>query len=215
MTIHCTEALSELPLFVGGDLEPETQERIERHVERCASCREALTRAEAARGVLRDHFAAPGIELHTPDVWGGVRAGLLEAGLLRSAASAAPATPVLEPARPPRGRLLRWVPVAAAAAGLFFLGTRFGGGSGELPAPPAGGSAGPQPLVAVETLPGGVLPNAAGPNGGELLVPLEENASMLYEAQPWLEQGLPLIPHGPGGGASAVSYSPATRDGVR
>ena len=129
MKTPCSEALSELPLFVGGDLEPQAEQRVARHLEHCPSCQEAQARAVAAREVLHEHFADPAVDLHRPELWGAVRAGLLESGQLRASASAASSSPALEPASVPSASRRRWlqlVPVAAAAAGLFFLGTLAG-----------------------------------------------------------------------------------------
>jgi hypothetical protein len=216
MKTPCSEALSELPLFVGGDLEAQAQERVERHLEHCSSCREALGRAQAARDVLRRHLSDPSIELHRPELWGGIRANLLESGKLRPAAGAATAEPASREDAPPRGRLLRLVPVAAAAAGLFFLGTLAGRGGapgGEVEvAPPAGAVDGALVLEQAPTTIGQPDPQTPG------LVPLgDDRPSLRQEAWPWLGDVLPLTSPRPLG-ASAAGFSSAASyrsDGVR
>lgn len=214
--IDCTEARSELPLFVGGDLEAETQQRVADHLEGCTACRAFLDRARSAREALVEDFTRSARDEARPEVWSGVRAGLLEAGLVRSRAA------VPAPGAPANSRsswgVLRWVPVAAAAGALFYCGTWFGSGV----VPERGGperaprEADPGALVEVlHPAPAGLQPVEV--EAGEPLAPLDPAASMLYEAQPWMGGHLPLVPHG-GAGASAASFVPRQgprADGVR
>lgn len=214
MKTSCSEARNELPLFVGGDLEPETQERVARHLEHCASCRAALERAQAARDALRSHLADPAVDLHRPELWGAIRASLLESGKLRPV----PATEALSslsstPKAAPKGRLLRLVPVAAAAAGLFFLGTLAGRGG---PQPLGGESAVTESGALVQEQPLTVA--AEVPQVAPGLTPLgDDSPSLRQEAWPWLGDVLPLTSPRPLGASAAGLSSAASyrSDGVR
>jgi hypothetical protein len=120
MSTNCSDVLGEIPLYVGGDLESPAREQLEKHLEHCPACRDALGRASEARAVLRDHLGNPGIDASRPILWPGIRSRMLEEGLLAPEATAVPSSDQ-EPTR--FGRLHRILPLAAAAAALFALGT--------------------------------------------------------------------------------------------
>ncbi len=223
----CTEAQAELPLFVGGDLDSEVSKRVERHIEHCADCRDGLAAARTAHRVLHEYLVSPIVELHQPEIWSGVRAGLLERGLIRSPAgtSAPQARASYQGLQTPAtaGRLLRLLPLAAAAAaGLFYLGLLAGRSGPMAPAFDPSGDPASQLLVqdppgpragsdlARETLPG-ALPLGT-------LAPLAKGQLPLgLEAEPWLGEALPLHLR-PGAGASAAGFQspyPKRADGVR
>ncbi len=249
MMINCNEARNELPLYVGGDLEPGADERVERHLDGCGACREAHAAARRARLVLREHFASPELELHQPELWSAVRAGLLEHGLIRSEVEAPAGGDLQEevsvgpPAR--RGQLLRFVPMAAAAAALFMFGMQFGPdqaaeGPGSESGPGAGelvenvtphvGPRGASPLntegealglgeeaLVLESTSTSGMGAVQDPSPGRL-VPLQAGeASMVFEASPWLGEVVPLSAY-PQGGATAVGFTSPRNyraDGIR
>lgn len=120
---HTNEACSEfeqhLSLYVGGDLDADVIEGIERHLEGCAACREQEHQARTARDLLLSTLRVT--ERRGPDLWSGVRQGLITEGLLRPAAPA-PA-PVATPRVSRRPRPLVFVASAAAAVLVgFWLG---------------------------------------------------------------------------------------------
>lgn len=126
---NCAEVQGEIPLYVGGDLESPALERLEQHLGLCPACRETLSRANEARDALRDHLGNPQIEASCPSHWPGIRSALVAEGILVEEGGTAPTGATgprgIEPtaARPVRrGRLLRILPLAAAAAALFVLG---------------------------------------------------------------------------------------------
>jgi anti-sigma factor RsiW len=127
-SLPCSNALDRLPLFAGGDLEPEAREQVRVHLESCASCRAEAGRALAARSEFvrgleqlvydgarsAPHAASRG----EPTLWTRVRAELASDGRL-----CAPAGRSIRAG--PRVRLARLAApalvLAAAAAVLVFL----------------------------------------------------------------------------------------------
>ncbi len=135
----CYEVRFALPLYVGQDLEPEEMATVEAHLAGCASCEAQHERARDAREVLlasgRQTAEGP-----APSLWEGVRAGLIEEGLLPSAGTAVAEIPRIH--RPWIQRI-RVGGVAAAAALLFsFTLAGFMGSDGRPTAPHALGSGG-------------------------------------------------------------------------
>lgn len=128
MQMNCSEALNELPLFVGEDLESSARERIAEHLQGCAPCSETLVQFQESREARLDHFESTAAGAPSVSMWPALQAQLRAEGLLASGPSAklqsdgtAHASPLVEP-KPLGGRVLRFVPMAAAAAGIFFLG---------------------------------------------------------------------------------------------
>jgi len=159
MSMSCSEVLGELPLHVGGDLESPAREQVARHLESCEGCRAALAGIERARQARLEHFEGVAADLPQASLWPGLRERLATEGLIHapagSANAAVSAVRAAGPA-PTRGRLLRFLPVAAAAAGIFLLGfiarQQLGGSD------PAGDGlstpgAGAEPTVVEGTLP--------------------------------------------------------------
>lgn len=123
----CAEMRAALPLFAGGDLDPEEQATVQQHLDRCPSCALQLApwvdvRDELARERSRQD------RLEVPDLWQGIRAELVREGRLRpevtepAHARASEASPV-RPARRARApqRVLRLVaPLVAAALVLLW-----------------------------------------------------------------------------------------------
>jgi len=72
---------SSLPLFVGGDLEPEDERAVEGWLAKHPGDRELLDSAERARDVLKEH-AQQVRSAEVPDLWPGLRRTLGEAGVL-------------------------------------------------------------------------------------------------------------------------------------
>lgn len=120
----CSEIRFALPLYVGGDLDPEELGTVREHLADCAPCRAHEERARVARELLVAR-AGTGFTGDTPSLWEGVRTALVAEGLLagapvsRSPVSRSPVSRRIGP-RPlaPRSR---WViGSAAAAAALVF-----------------------------------------------------------------------------------------------
>jgi|SRR5262245_13991911 len=128
----CSEVREKLPLYVGGDLDPEALDLVARHLELCSECAHQMARATGARRVLVASFRAQEGEVEQPDLWPGIRTKLLAEGRIR-VGSAEPLVSV------PRVRRARWLwalaPLAAAAALLLFLqaGDELGGSPAPLP----------------------------------------------------------------------------------
>ncbi|MEC8510630.1 MAG: hypothetical protein VX460_06700 [Planctomycetota bacterium] len=119
-----------LPLYVGGDLDPDEARRVERWVEEHPEGEGALAAALAAHGLLVAHAESARAHHHGPDLWPSLRTQLRAEGIVRSA-DGAPA-PIQRPARPwYAGRAL------AAAAALLLCGglaglLGLGGGSDQV-----------------------------------------------------------------------------------
>jgi len=117
--MSCDEVLEKVPLFVGGDLDPEALESVRVHLVICGACAQRAGEAARARRALVAAFRAREADFVHPDLWPGIRATLLSEGrirageipVLRSTSAASTASSKRAP------RLLRTlVPLAAAAA---------------------------------------------------------------------------------------------------
>ena len=236
--MDCIEVEAHLPLFCGGDLEAPLAERVGAHLSDCEVCGARLEAALRARSALLGLAGTAGLaprafapDTFGPDplgvapvaaevdLWPGVRAGLVDAGLIVGAGSdldrdglvGSPARPFDRPAAAPRGRLFSWPRLAgsAAAAALFaFLSMRALGPVG--PAGPAGwptegaseivGAPVPVSVAHVAADPGPLTPppglvRPAAATGGELAVPLLRIDSA---TTPWLVSET-IQPSGGGG----------------
>ncbi len=130
----CAEIQSTLPLFVGGDLEAQALAEVRRHLLDCPRCAE---RALAARNARRELVGALRLAARPgPDLWGGVRAALVEEGVLR------PVAPLAAAARAARPWWSSWTFLAAAAAAVV-VGIAIGSGWTGGHAAPRGGEAQP------------------------------------------------------------------------
>lgn len=192
MEIHCSEVLADLPLFVGGDLEAPSRDGVAEHFEGCAPCRDALTRASAARSALSEHMERTAA---TPSdsVWPALRERLRVEGLVHG-------QPLVAASSGGAGRLLRFLPHAAAAAALLAAGVLSGQwlNSGEgLPLSPGANIARPDtPAPAVRG------PIAEGPKVGETSIqPVAPSNPAVAEAEV-----------GPAAGLRAVEDGEALRD---
>lgn len=110
--LPCNIVDERLPLFVGGDLDPEALEAVRTHLAGCPPCREREARAVGAREAYRGAL----VQEASPDLWPGVRAALERDRLLETE-TPAPLAPVL---RGPGFRRVRRI--AAAAAILLVAG---------------------------------------------------------------------------------------------
>jgi len=153
----CDHVLELLPLHVGEDLDAETAAGVSAHLAGCAGCRAAAGRASAARARLRAVFEED-VRGGGPNLWPGVRAGLVREGLLGERRTA-----VL------RGPWRRAAAFAAAAAGVaaIVLPAVLMRGGGEatpelvqvLPTPAVTtAEAGAETLASIEPLPTGLVP---------------------------------------------------------
>lgn len=117
----CLEIESHLPLWAGGDLEPEVQESVESHLAVCERCTRAAVRAREARAALRRGLRQDAERMGAGrDPWPALRAVLREEGLVGApsarshAGHAGPRLRRLSPA---------WAAAAAVLVGLFLYGT--------------------------------------------------------------------------------------------
>lgn len=111
----CNAVEEALPLYVGGDLIPERRRSVDQHLRTCGGCRAAAERARDAREALLEGLrpqARPSI-----DLWSGVRAGLVQDGLVtpRESAPRAP-TSSRQPAVRSYRRAWRYLPLSGVAA---------------------------------------------------------------------------------------------------
>ena len=127
-SLSCTAYREEIPLFVGGDLEPQLMDALAAHLAVCPPCAEATASFSRTRNALHAGLDAGASEWREPSLWPAV-----------AAAIGADRVEVVQPA--PRGRLLSFSSgtlrrVAALAAAVLLavvLGPRlFGPGSVEL-----------------------------------------------------------------------------------
>ena len=114
----CLEIENHLPLWAGGDLEPDARAAVDTHLSRCEPCTRAAGRARAARAALerglREGSERRGIGR---DPWPAIRASLHAEGLIGGPAPA----PALRPVR--RRFHPAWPVAAAILVGLFLAGT--------------------------------------------------------------------------------------------
>ena len=122
--VNCSDVSHNLPWYVGGDLEEPVALLVREHLAACPACEQAHARARTSRERLLASGVGPqgGVASSTPDLWPGVRARLLQEGLLEEAVPTSSAAP--EPAAPSGGRILRprfAMPLVAAAAAAVLL----------------------------------------------------------------------------------------------
>lgn len=231
--LRCSDVAEKLPLFVGGDLEPDGLEAVRGHLARCERCVEELQVASSARTALLGALqAGEGATAHGEgglDLWPGIRAALEREGRLGASAQRSrpvPPTPSMAPG-PLRGRapllsFRRPRAVAAAAALLLTLGplalwSSWGpwaiGGRG------AGAPSGPAPadvVVSGPAAPGGVplLASEAAPAAGRLrrVLPGEE---ALADTAASVPQTLVPVPNPSPGSPWAPWSNPTTVAGYR
>jgi predicted anti-sigma-YlaC factor YlaD len=176
----CGLAREKLPLYVGGDLEPDTLAAVREHLERCPACAEAAREAARGRTELVQSLLGCAQDSLRPGLWPSIRSVLQAEGRLR-----APRPDGGEPSalrRPSRARV-RWVlscaAAAALAATLLYL-------AGE-PSQPARVGPDPESIVQVpEPLPIEALPVAAPLGGLRRIAP---SAETLYLPAPYREVG--------------------------
>lgn len=227
----CAEVRGEIPLYVGGDLESPALERLEQHLGQCPACREALSRAREACEALRGHLGNPQLEASCPSFWPGIRSALVAEGILREVEGGAPtegtwsrgAEPVGAPAAR-HGRLLRLLPLAAAAAALFALGMltdRLGNAPVTLP---EGGAVVEREPSPIERAPDELSPVAErvetrGTVRGLTPVLSEEESLGKGEVVPeWVGEVIPDLPTSTRSGSRAAGWqggSSSRRDGLR
>jgi hypothetical protein len=181
----CAEVESSLPLYVGGDLETEAITATEAHLADCASCAARARQAREAHGLL---VSALKLSTRGPDLWAGVRAVLLDEGLIRSerAERAAPKAPIAPPVRRVERKGPRWIAwstaVAAAVLFGFWLGSRMLTDDSKIDSPR--GPVSPEFVNSTVPQQVPVLP-VAGPGGlrrlGRDEAPLREGAELFLD----------------------------------
>jgi anti-sigma factor RsiW len=117
----CLEIENTLPLWVGGDLEPEALRAVEEHLVRCARCAESGAKARRARSALRQGLSLEVQRIGAGlDPWPRLRSSLRAEGLLPASTKS---TAGLVGSR--RGPIaVRWATAAALLFALAFAWTR-------------------------------------------------------------------------------------------
>jgi anti-sigma factor RsiW len=117
----CLEIENTLPLWVGGDLEPEALRAVEEHLLRCTRCAESGAKARRARSVLRKGLSLEVERIGAgQDPWPRLRSSLRAEGLLP-----APTMSIAGFAGARRGpTAVRWATAAALLLALAFAWTR-------------------------------------------------------------------------------------------
>jgi hypothetical protein len=138
--VNCLDVSHNLPWYVGGDLDEAVMVAVAAHLGECTDCEAQHRRALDARTrLLEAGLCQDASSGQAPDLWPGVRARLVESGVIGAVGVAGSvrsrypnAGPKADPDRPifrPRFGTLR---AAAAAAVLLFAVTRWSGwGIGE------------------------------------------------------------------------------------
>lgn len=159
--IRCTEAREKLPLFVGGDLDPDVQAGVRAHLEGCPECAALAAAASRGRRALVDALLERSDAGTQPELWSGIRAVLVSEGRIRGANSPVHRESVASPlaadgrGRRPWRRLL--APLAAAAAVVLVVQAGLFSGGDDPAGPGKPHAAVSAPLVHVD----GVVPVSA------------------------------------------------------
>lgn len=121
--MSCGEARERLPLYVGGDLDPDVLESVRDHLGACGECARQAAGALRARREMVSALRSREVAQVRPALWPGIRATLRAEGLVRES-SAIPASPPVasRAARPARWG---WVLVPAAAAAMLLVLMQF------------------------------------------------------------------------------------------
>lgn len=117
----CLEIENTLPLWVGGDLEPEALRAVEEHLIRCTRCAESGAKVRRARSALRQGLSLEVERIGAgQDPWPRLRSSLRAEGLLP-----APTMSIASFAGARRGPIaVRWATAAALLLALAFAWTR-------------------------------------------------------------------------------------------
>ena len=205
---NCDAILEKLPLYVGEDLEAEASASVRLHLGNCPSCRGEEERVRSARCALVEAFEAE-VQGGGPDLWGPVRAGLAEEGLLSAGGR--------------RGRLLAWrTPRVAAGLAAALVGVVLAASLWKPWAPAGTGGevvdlvqgdpavevdlAGEPETAPVRTRPGGLVPITPGG-----LVPITDGERLVWKQQK--RQDPPVIPvlGASGAGMTTLASQPVER----
>lgn len=145
----CNAVEEALPLYIGGDLIPERRRAVDQHLRMCGACRTSAGRARDAREALLQGLRPHGRA--STDLWAGVRAGLVQEGLLAPPESASlPQPSPRQPTARSFRRAWRYLPLSgvAAAAAVAALWLR----AAPLEELPAGGGLVVQPSPGVVSI---------------------------------------------------------------
>lgn len=233
----CSIVREKLPLYVGGDLDPDGQELVRSHLDGCGDCARDAAAAAHARDVFRTHLRRETQERGASDgalsstearsaasLWDGVRAELVREGRIltevtlttRAAEGArADSAPAVPAGRVFTGRFGGRIAVAAALLLGIYLGPRL---LDEAPAPTgmSGGEAGLAVSPASQGFGGGPsLVQAPAGSGAEAeLHPLERGLKPLLREDPDLLRDaqpllyrMPVPPGTPAGESQLAGYS--------
>lgn len=123
----CLEIENSLPLWVGGDLDPDALRAVEEHLAGCTRCADRAAKVRGARAILRRGLArAAELGGSGVDPWPSLRASLRAEGLLRTFGESRP-----RPGLQRRGPVvLRWATAAAVLFAFVFAWSKFPGGAG-------------------------------------------------------------------------------------
>ena len=115
----CGEVRDKLPLYVGGDLDPDVLDAVRGHLDLCGECARRAARAAGARRVLLASFQGSEGDVTQPGLWSGIRARLHSEGLIHEPEQTVVHAPVAS------ARRARWswalAPLAAAAVVMLIL----------------------------------------------------------------------------------------------
>jgi hypothetical protein len=194
----CLEIENSLPLWVGGDLDPEALRAVEEHLAGCTRCADRAMKARGAREILREGLARAaehgGIG---GDPWPRLSARLRAEGLVRTPGESRPRL-----GAPRRGpTVLRWATAAAVLFAFVFAWGRFPRDAGA-PKDPS-----PVSLEPISASPIASSPIAAKPAGLRHLSPSEHRLrdSAQYFLVP--EDAGPVVPFGRLGSPASLERS--------
>ena len=119
-TTSCFEVRERVPLYVGGDLEPEAMQTVRAHLGECRGCAREAEAAAKAMEAFRSALRSPE-GLTAPSLWAGVRARVAAeraAGVKVGSAGGERVTPLLASRSNLRRSVLRFAGGLAAVAAL-------------------------------------------------------------------------------------------------
>jgi anti-sigma factor RsiW len=188
-SMSCGETREKLPLYVGGDLDPDILDEVRAHLGACRDCARRSEEAVRARRGLVAAFRAREEDFQSPGLWPTLRATLRAEGLIHDAGE-----PLALPSVPARARrsLRSWAlaPLAAAAVLLFALQLSgvFRSRGSALP----GQGPAPTPIAGPEV----VIPTVAPGGGLQRIDPLEAESRVLvpYQHRSGRENGSGPLP---------------------
>lgn len=174
----CLAIENYLPLWAGGDLEPDAQASVEDHLGHCERCSRAAVRARAARVALQRGLRTGSERMGAGrDPWPTIRESLRTEGLVGPARAAPRARPAFRRWSP------AWPVAAAVLVGLFLAGTWLPSGPGPatFPSDPHSGDGGKRIVSGPSLSP---VDDAAVPNQDGATVAIPASLRRLSPGEP-------------------------------